>query len=70
MMLGATIGTLVISLAVLGFANLMGRRPTEPGAVRMVPYHAIQFIALVVLLLMLAHLISLVTGQPFTGRLG
>ncbi len=69
-MFGSTIAWLAISLAVLGFANFMSRRPAAPGTVRYIPYHAIQFLALVVVLLMLAHLISLLTGQPFTGRLG
>ena len=70
MMLGVTIASLAISLAVLGLANFMSRRPAKPGSVRMVPYHAVQFLALVAVLLMLAHLVSLLTGTPFTGRLG
>jgi hypothetical protein len=70
MMLGMTLTAMVASLGVLGFTNYMSRKPHQAGSTWMVPYHAIQFLALVALLLMLAHLISLLTGQPFTGRLG
>jgi hypothetical protein len=33
-----------------------------------VPYTAIQLIAVVVIVLMAAHLVSLLTGQPLKGR--
>jgi hypothetical protein len=33
-----------------------------------VPYTAIQVVAVLVIILMLAHLVSLLTGQPLKGR--
>ena len=34
-----------------------------------IPYTALQFVAILVFVLMLAHLISLLTGTPLVGRL-
>jgi hypothetical protein len=34
-----------------------------------VPYTAIQVVAVLVIIVMLAHLVSLLTGQPLQGRL-
>jgi hypothetical protein len=62
---------LLAGAAVLALAcNLLDRRPTEPGKPRLIPYLAIQYVALLVVVLMLGHLITLWTGQPFTGRQG
>jgi hypothetical protein len=61
-----TVITLVIGLALGGLANWQLRRPADlrwP----VVPWLGIQFIALAVLLVFGAHLISLLTGHPF-GR--
>ena len=46
----------------------MSRRPYEPGRLPLIPYAAVQFIGVVVILLMLAHLITIWTGTPFVGR--
>lgn len=69
--------SLTVTLAGLGAfgllflaANLLSRRPPEPGKVRLLPYEGIQFVALVGVVLLLAHLIGLVTGQPVVGRFG
>ncbi|MDX1711681.1 MAG: hypothetical protein R3316_11165 [Rhodovibrionaceae bacterium] len=64
--------SIVLGVAVaLGLAaNLMSRRRLEPGRVRLVPYTAIQFLCLAVAVVMLAHLISLLTGTPLPGRVG
>lgn len=62
----------VLGIAVVGFlfANFMSRRPPPLGEVRFMPYAAIQFIALLVAILMIAHLVTLFTGKPFAGRSG
>lgn len=62
----------ILGIAVAGFlvANIMSRRPPPLGEVRLVPYSAIQFVALLVAILMLAHLVTLFTGKPFVGRAG
>ncbi len=70
MSLTATLIVLAIAVVLFGGANYMSRRPPEPGRVRMLPYGGIQFVALVAIVLMLAHLVSLSTGQPFKGRFG
>ncbi len=41
-----------------------------PGNAPLIPYGGIQFVALVAMILMLAHLVTLLTGRPFTGRQG
>jgi hypothetical protein len=64
--------TLVILLAALlaaGLANWRERHPRPLGRPTMVPYIAVQAIASLVVILMLAHLVSLLTGTPLKGRL-
>ena len=61
-----TVATLAVSIAVGALANWQLRRPFD---LRWpyVPWLAVQFISLAVLLIFGAHLISLLTGHPF-GR--
>jgi len=61
-----TVTTLAVALAVGGLANWQLRRPFDRRW-RYVPWLAVQFISLAVLLIFGAHLISLLTGHPF-GR--
>ena len=68
--MGLTIGIIVIAFAVFAGALYISRKPVEPGEVSMIPYGGIQFLAIVVVLVALAHLISLVSGEPFTSRFG
>lgn len=56
-------------LALFLFANYMSRRPPSWGRVRFVPYHGLQFVGLLVMILAIAHLVSLITGQPLEGRM-
>ncbi|MBB3064473.1 MULTISPECIES: hypothetical protein [Limibacillus] len=64
----------VVALAAFGvfmvFCNLMSRRETPPGQPRLIPYTGLQFIGLLGFILMLGHLVTLLTGKPFTGRQG
>lgn len=46
------------------------RRPYVPGSLPIVPWTGVLYLSLVVSLLMLAHLISIWTGQPLIGRRG
>jgi len=65
--------TLVIMLAALtvaALANWLERRPRDVGDPPLVSYTAIQMVALVVTLIMAAHLVSLVTGTPLESRFG
>ena len=68
MTLALTLVLLALGLALAGFANFMSRRPPEPGRVRLVTYTELQFLGLLVVVLMLAHLVTLLTGTPLEGR--
>ena len=65
-----TLAILAAAALVFGWATYKGRQPYEPGKARYVPYLAVQFMAVLAIILMLGHLVSLLTGKPFTGRLG
>ena len=67
---GVTLALLAVAVAVFALATYLSRRPLPLGEVRLIPYTALQFIALLVAVLMLAHLITLVSGKPFVGRMG
>lgn len=66
----ATTGVLLAALAVLGLSILRERRERRAWRVALVPPWLVQFLAVTVALLMAAHLVTLLTGQPFAGRLG
>ena len=70
MNLAVTIAILVIAAVALVASNIISRRPVELGEIRILPYSGIQFLSIVAILVTLAHLISLLTGQPFVGRSG
>lgn len=65
-----TLAILVAAFAVFAGAIFISRKPVEPGQVRMIPYGGIQFLAIAVVLVTAAHLISLLTGTPLVGRSG
>jgi hypothetical protein len=68
MRLGLTVAVMLAALAVAALANWRERRPRDFGRPPLVPYATIQLIAVVVIILMAAHLVSLLTGQPLKGR--
>ncbi|MEQ9138573.1 MAG: hypothetical protein RLO51_25365 [Thalassobaculum sp.] len=68
MSLELTIALLVVSVALAIVAFVMQRRPRDGFDPPLVPWTAIQVVAVVVALLMAAHLVSLATGQPLKGR--
>jgi hypothetical protein len=68
--LTVTLAVLVVALLIFGAATIVNRRPRIPGEVRLIPLGAVQFLALLVAILMVAHLISLLTGVELTGRRG
>ena len=65
-----TLVILGLAVVLVGFANYKSRQKPQPGQVRMVPYLGLQFLGILVVILMLAHLITLLTGKPFVGRMG
>jgi hypothetical protein len=68
--LGLTLSILLAAIVAGVLANVLERRPREIGVPPLVPYTAIQIVAVVVAILMLAHLVSLLSGKPLEGRLG
>jgi hypothetical protein len=66
--LALTLAILLAALAAAGLANYRERRPRGVGEVPLVSYSAIQMIAVVVALLMAAHLVSLAMGHPLKSR--
>jgi hypothetical protein len=65
--LGATVAALAIVFGFAALANWQMRRPFERRWLPVVPWLGVQFLAVAVALVMLAHLVSLLTGHPF-GR--
>ncbi len=63
-----TLAVLAAGVALFLFATYMGRRPKEDGKLRWIPYGGVQFVAILIIILALAHVISLLTGQPLVGR--
>jgi len=70
MNLTVTTTILVIALVITGGANYFSRRPTHPDRIWPIPYNGIQFIGILVIVVMLAHLVTLLSGKPFAGRMG
>jgi hypothetical protein len=66
--IGVTVAVLLAALAVAGFANWQERRPRPVGEPTLVPYTAVQIVAIVVFVLVAAHLVSLLTGHQLVSR--
>jgi hypothetical protein len=62
-----TLTIAVLTMGIFAFATWRAKKPSEPLKVRMVNYHVVQIACLVVLLLMLSHLVTLLTGQNLQG---
>ncbi len=62
-----TLIVLGIALGLGGLANWQLRRPFDRRWLKLAPWTGIQFLALLVAVLMLAHAMTLATGKPF-GR--
>jgi choline-glycine betaine transporter len=69
MSLTLTLIILAVCLAVLGLAQIRERRKYEPGRISLIPWVPLQFVAMMGMILMLAHLVSLLTGEPLVGRM-
>lgn len=65
-----SLGLLALALGLFAFAYWKAHKPAEPLKVRLMNYHYLTFFAAVFVLVMLAHLVSVITGHPFTGRSG
>lgn len=65
-----TVIVALLAAVLVGWANWRSNKPYEPGSEPLVPLGLIQFLGLTLLLLSLAHAVSLITGTPFEGRVG
>ena len=70
MSLPITLTVLVLTLALFGFAMWRAKQPAQPLKVRMVNYHVVQIVCVVVILVLAAHLVTLIVGTPITGQGG
>lgn len=64
MQASTTIGGIALAVVVFALCWLRERRPRRFGEPRLFPYIPVMMVCLVVILGLLAHLISLVTGKP------
>ena len=62
-----TLAIVALTAAIFVVAVIRGKKPAEPLKVRMVNYHVVQIVCIVVILVMGAHLVTLITGSPLTG---
>ncbi len=67
--LTATLVALAVAGGLCGLAILLDRRPYEPGRPWRFPAKLMLAVSLVAVLALAAHVVSLLTGRPFTGRL-
>ena len=65
-----TLSAILLALAVAGWMIVLERKGPVPGKPRLVPTTPILFLAVLALVLALAHMVTLVTGTPHIGRLG
>ncbi|MEZ5935768.1 MAG: hypothetical protein R3F54_28435 [Alphaproteobacteria bacterium] len=68
MSLTVTLLLLAASLLLAAFANWQERQERPLGKAPLVSYPVLQMIGIVVSLLLLAHLVSLLTGHQLHGR--
>jgi len=71
MYLTTTLTGMVVAGAILGWANWKQRKERDniPGEVSLIPLTLIQMAAVVAVVVLAGHLISLATGVPFQGRM-
>ncbi|MGI9413211.1 MAG: hypothetical protein ACR2PM_06060, partial [Hyphomicrobiales bacterium] len=65
-----TLACLAGSLSLGAYLLWLERRPIGPGRPRLVPTPPLLLICALVLILALAHMVTIVTGVPHKGRLG
>ncbi|MEM7041452.1 MAG: hypothetical protein AAF543_01445 [Pseudomonadota bacterium] len=68
MSLTVTLALLAASVIVVAFANWSERQDRPLGKTPLVSYPVLQMVGIVVAVLLIAHLVSLLTGQPLRGR--
>ena len=67
--LAITLSVIAAALAGVIWLVILEKRPVEPGNPRLIPTTPVIFLLLVVILLGLAHLLTVVSGSPHMGRM-
>lgn len=70
MSLTVTLVVLALGAALFVWSNWDARRQRPLGEVSLVPHTMLQIVALIAVVAMAAHLVTLLTGTPLTGRRG
>ena len=70
MSLELTLAILAPFVVLLVYSAYMDHRPGELGKVRLIPYKGLMFLSLMFIVVLLAHVVSLVSGSPVPGRAG
>jgi hypothetical protein len=65
-----SVAILVVALICAGVGNWQLRRPAHQRLWPAVPWLGVQFVGAAIVLVLAAHLISLISGRPFTSRNG
>lgn len=68
--LTATLVALAVAVVLCGVAIVLDRRPYVPGRIWRFPSRLVMAVSLLAILALAAHLVSLLTGRPFSGRTG
>ena len=64
----ATGGVLFVAAAVFVWSRQVSIRPPDPLRPRLANHGLVQLFAMIVVILMLVHLVTLIAGEPLTGR--
>jgi hypothetical protein len=70
MSLELTLAIIAAFVVLLVFSAYMDHRPRELGKVEMIPYKGLMFLSILLIIVLLAHVVSLLTGAPVYGRTG
>ncbi|KLN59117.1 hypothetical protein WH96_19250 [Kiloniella spongiae] len=64
-----TLAIMFSGLVVILLAGWWAKRPRVPGTIRWVSPTAVQFLALIIIVLMVPHLVGLLGGQDFVAHM-
>ena len=65
-----TVIGIAVAAIIAGVALWLDNRPYRPGRIWRIPYRAIGFLAIVAACVLAGHLVTILTGEPFRGRMG
>jgi len=65
-----TIAMIAAAMGLVVYLIWLEKRPVELGRPRLVPLTPVLFLCILILIMALAHLVTLLTGSPHMGRMG